>query len=178
MYTKDMNIMKQNVSKGFTLIELMMVIAIVGILSSTVIAALRDANVVSRDSKRVSEAKQLQNAVELYRNANDQYPCTESTASSTCGAAAVTYFNDGTVSSAAAFRRDNLRTDLSPFIRAVDDVQLSGVASGATSTTYGHFGSIHYTPGSASNVQRYTITVYGEQSSLPVCTLTADNTDC
>ena len=60
--------------KGFTLIELLVVIAIIGILSSVVLASLNTARQKSRDARRVSDAKQLQLALELYYDANGNYP--------------------------------------------------------------------------------------------------------
>ena len=71
--------------KGFTLIELLVVIAIIGILASTVLASLSDARAEARDSQRLSEAKELMKALEVYRLKNAQYPC-----SGPSGMAAVT----------------------------------------------------------------------------------------
>ena len=61
---------------GFTLIELLVVIAIIGILASTVLASLGSARSSARDARRISDIKQLQTAMELFRNANGGlYPC-------------------------------------------------------------------------------------------------------
>ena len=60
--------------KGFTLIELLVVIAIIGILSSVVLASLNSARQKSRDARRISEMKQIQNALELYYSNNGTYP--------------------------------------------------------------------------------------------------------
>ncbi len=69
-------IFKNNKQKGFTLIELLVVIAIIGLLASTVLASLSNARRETRDVRRVSEAKQLQNALEIYGNKNrNVYPC-------------------------------------------------------------------------------------------------------
>lgn len=57
--------------RGFTLIELMVVIAIIGFLASTVLASLSSARSSARDAGRLSDIKQLQIALELYRNANN-----------------------------------------------------------------------------------------------------------
>ena len=72
---------KSKLSRGFTLIELLVVIAIIGILSSVVLASLNSARQKGRDAKRISDVKQLQLALELYYDANGQYPATVSTSS-------------------------------------------------------------------------------------------------
>lgn len=59
---------------GFTLIELLVVIAIIGILSSVVLASLNSARTKARDTRRVSDLKQVQVALELYYDANSKYP--------------------------------------------------------------------------------------------------------
>ncbi len=61
-------------SKGFTLIELLVVIAIIGILSSVVLASLNSARSKARDAKRVSDAHQITNALNLYYDSNQRYP--------------------------------------------------------------------------------------------------------
>lgn len=60
--------------KGFTLIELLVVIAIIGLLSTLAVVALGSARVKARDSKRLSDLKQLQTALELYYTDNAAYP--------------------------------------------------------------------------------------------------------
>ncbi len=63
-------------SQGFTLIELLVVITIIGLLASTVLGSLSTAREKARDARRISEAKQLQNALEIYRNKNNGlFPC-------------------------------------------------------------------------------------------------------
>jgi len=57
-------------NKGFTLIELLVVIAIIGILSSVVLASLNTARQKARDSRRISDIKQLQLALELHADDN------------------------------------------------------------------------------------------------------------
>src|SRR4051812_31161735 len=58
----------KNFRAGFTLIELLVVIAIIGILASIVLASLNSSRKKSRDARRLSDLKQLQNALELYSN--------------------------------------------------------------------------------------------------------------
>jgi len=60
--------------KGFTLIELLVVIAIIGLLSTLAVVALGSAREKARDSKRLSDLKQTQTALELYYTDNNGYP--------------------------------------------------------------------------------------------------------
>jgi len=60
--------------KGFTLIELLVVIAIIGLLSTLAVVALSSAREKARDSKRLSDLKQIQTALELYASDSNGYP--------------------------------------------------------------------------------------------------------
>ena len=60
--------------KGFTLIELLVVIAIIGLLSTLAVVALGSAREKSRDSKRVSDLRVVQTALELYFSDKNAYP--------------------------------------------------------------------------------------------------------
>lgn len=71
-----MNLFRRTENKGFTLIEVMVVITIVGFLASVVLAAMTDTRARARDTQRVQMVKELQKALELYRNGNSGlYPC-------------------------------------------------------------------------------------------------------
>ncbi len=59
---------------GFTLIELLVVIAIIGILSSVVLASLNTARLKARDTRRVSDIRSIQLALEFYYDSLGQYP--------------------------------------------------------------------------------------------------------
>ncbi|MBX9765430.1 type II secretion system GspH family protein [Patescibacteria group bacterium] len=66
--------MKKSV-RGFTLIEVMVVVAVIGLLSSVILASLAYAGQRGRDAKRVQDMKQLQSALELYASDNGgKYP--------------------------------------------------------------------------------------------------------
>ncbi len=59
---------------GFTLIELMVVISIIGLLSSVVLASLKDAKDKAMITKTLVEMKSLETALEMYRNQFGKYP--------------------------------------------------------------------------------------------------------
>ncbi|MDO8429923.1 MAG: type II secretion system protein [bacterium] len=65
-------ILKNN--KGFTLIEILVVVAIVGLLSSVVLVGLGGVRAKGRDAKRLAEIRQVQNALELYYSKCGFYP--------------------------------------------------------------------------------------------------------
>ena len=60
--------------RGFTIIELLVVVAIIGILASIVLTSLSGAKAKSRDSRRVADIKSIQLALALYYSDNGMYP--------------------------------------------------------------------------------------------------------
>jgi len=60
--------------KGFTLIELLIVIVIIGIIASLAMIGLNSVRTKSRDARRITDVRQIQNALEIYRNDNGVYP--------------------------------------------------------------------------------------------------------
>lgn len=62
--------------KGFTLIELLVVMFIIGLLASLVIVNVSSSRKTARDTKRMSDLKTIQGALEMYNNKNGSYPIT------------------------------------------------------------------------------------------------------
>jgi len=60
--------------RGFSLIELLIVVAIMGILSGIVYANFSQARASARDDTRKSDLKQLALALEMYRAQHGRYP--------------------------------------------------------------------------------------------------------
>ena len=60
--------------KGFTLIELMVVIGIIGLLASIISVSLISSRAKGRDAKRIADIKTIQLALETYYNDNSSYP--------------------------------------------------------------------------------------------------------
>ncbi len=64
-------------TKGFSVIELITVIAIIGILSTIVIGATGASRARARDDRRISDMHQIQLALALYYDVNKTYPVGE-----------------------------------------------------------------------------------------------------
>ncbi|MEK9180558.1 MAG: prepilin-type N-terminal cleavage/methylation domain-containing protein [Patescibacteria group bacterium] len=60
--------------KGFTLIEILIVVAIIAILASVVIIGLGSTSRAGRDARRIADLRQTQTALELYFNRCGRYP--------------------------------------------------------------------------------------------------------
>jgi prepilin-type N-terminal cleavage/methylation domain-containing protein len=72
---------KNSTIKGFTLVELIVVISIVGILASIVFANFGGARAAARDDIRKANLKELQLAIQLYKAQNGVYPKADPTCS-------------------------------------------------------------------------------------------------
>src|SRR3954471_10258356 len=60
--------------KGFTLIELMVVMSIIGLLASIMLVTFVNARRKARDTSRIATMKQIYTALELYFNNYGFYP--------------------------------------------------------------------------------------------------------
>lgn len=72
--------------KGFTLIELLVVIAIIGMLSALLVPNFMGARERARDIQRKNDLKQIQKALEMYKQDQSpiSYPNSVTCGSSTC----------------------------------------------------------------------------------------------
>jgi type II secretion system protein G len=61
-------------NKGFTLVELLVVMAILGVLVTLVAGGFRTAQVRGRDGKRKSDLKEVANALEVFYSDHGEYP--------------------------------------------------------------------------------------------------------
>lgn len=66
--------MQLNNSKGFTLVEIMVVVTIIGILAAVLFANFDDARKQSRDKSRMTSLKEVQLSIELYKAQWGRYP--------------------------------------------------------------------------------------------------------
>ena len=87
---KNLQTMKHSVQKGFTLIELMIVVAIIGILAALAIPAYQDYTIKSRVGEGASLSGAFKTAIEVYWSENGTLAGTGTNiASSTLGLTSV-----------------------------------------------------------------------------------------
>ena len=65
--------------RGFTLVELLVVMSIIGVLASLGVGSFRSAQARGRDAQRKSDLKQISHSLELYYGDYGQYPAAVST---------------------------------------------------------------------------------------------------
>jgi len=61
-------------NKGFTFIEILVVVTIIGVLTAIGVTSYRAATKKSRDGKRKADLEQIRAALEMYKADIDQYP--------------------------------------------------------------------------------------------------------
>ena len=87
--------------QGFTLIEILIVVAIIAILASVVLVGLGPTQQAGRDARRLSDIRQVQNALELFYNKCGYYPGTIAAGVCAVGSPGATWTAMGTMLTAA-----------------------------------------------------------------------------
>ncbi len=137
---------------GFTLLELLVVVAIIGILSSVVLASLNGARMKARDSKRISDLRQIKTALELFYDTNGYYP------QSGCGwdCNGYRYSNNSSWNS--------LASDLAPYIPSLPKDPIN---SGCSPWTANCFSYVYGNVGKTSYPAQYDLTAQLEDTNSP-----------
>lgn len=70
------NLKRKKARRGFTLVEILVVVTIIGALAAVGLVSYQSANKKSRDSKRKADMEQIRAALEMYRADDDKgwYP--------------------------------------------------------------------------------------------------------
>ncbi|MEK7099414.1 MAG: type II secretion system protein [Patescibacteria group bacterium] len=138
---------------GFTLIELLVVISIISLLSSVVLTSVNSARVKARDTRRIADLGQIRLALELYFDANGQYP--QSNCAWDCNGYRYSYDNSW----------DALANDLRPYLPTLprDPLNTGGCppwSDGCYTYTYGNVGR-------NTNPPQYDLTAALEDTANP-----------
>jgi prepilin-type N-terminal cleavage/methylation domain-containing protein len=150
--------MKNSAAKrfGFTLVELLVVIAIIGLLSTVAVVATKSARSRAIDAKRMANARQIIQAMQLYYNDNGKYPDAQGLGCS-CGynltvlGCCLGHGDSGTCWAGLEHGCTALDSALSPYIAKLPDDPVNDTSDYGDAYTYYdiHLASGWVTPGPA-----------------------------
>jgi len=117
---------------GFTLVELLVVVSVIAILSAVLYANFNDAKKQSRDAERKSDLRNIQSALELFKNKYGDYPEGCNPAGSWSGQIGTSYVCPGGVGQFIKGRNvEGTYRDFAEFMPVLPaDKKLNGVTSG------------------------------------------------
>lgn len=78
----------KNFKRGFTLVEMLIVIAIVSILVMFIVVSIRESQMRSRDARRIAEVNQIAKSILAYQSATGKLPALDPDASDYLGCSA------------------------------------------------------------------------------------------
>lgn len=114
----------QRSHKGYTLVEIAIVIVVIGLLASIAVVAFNNVLKQARDDKRENDMKVLMEAMDSYYNENGNYPigCSYYGAQPTCADQLASYSSAYPGStSPPTIGRDTTRDDLKAIFKNIDD---------------------------------------------------------
>jgi len=91
----ELMIRTRKLQAGFTLIELIVVMAIMGLLIAVTASSFQTSRIKGKDAKRKSDLKQMQNALEAYMNDHGKYPASTGGVITACGGTGTNVCNYG-----------------------------------------------------------------------------------
>lgn len=100
---KRLNLQKIKDQKGFTIVELLIVIVIIGVLASIVVVAYNGITSRAKDSSDKTVASQIAKVAQAYQADNGSYPISNNTLSSTTSASLPAGVNLTQVTTAPTF---------------------------------------------------------------------------
>jgi len=142
---KNLQTVKQSVQKGFTLIELMIVVAIIGILAALAIPAYSDYTIKAKISESASITGAMKAAVEIYFSENGTLPDINDTTTAGFGTTALAYDTLGVSSNFSAKYASSVKLDSNAAITVI-------IHGFPTNSTGLNSETVIYTPTAGANV--------------------------
>lgn len=155
--------------RAFTLVEMLIVIAIIALLAGIIMTSLTGSKSKSRDGKRIADINQIQSALEQYFDRCGQYPAqlNVSQGAGVCPASVTLATFISTIPTPPGGTYDYaINTDKTDFVLHVTLENISDyVKDGLPAATYGTGGIAGWTVGSGAA----TFTCDNSASSLQYC---------
>ena len=116
---------------GFTLLELLIVIAIIGILAAIVLVALGESREKSRNAAVIAQMEEIQKALELYRANTGGYPDPSDASASRDVEVCIGEGGGCWTGVSASTDADDFRTAMDPYLKRFQYFDQGGVGSPA-----------------------------------------------